>query len=206
MRTALLGLAAAILMSFSPSGLAADPTHPVLRTELLQMKERDQAVRKASTQEEFRKWGEIDAANRKRLKEIVDQHGWPSFAMVGEDGGRAAWLLAQHADQEPDFQRKVLGLMAGLVKQGQASAKDYAYLYDRTHYPQRFGTQGRCVSAEEWQPFEIEDIDNVDARRREAGMPSLSDYAAMFKNVCAQAHIAKQRQDEARRTVPVPQR
>ena len=56
----------------------------------------------------------IDSKNRTRLKEIVDQHGWPGKSMVGKDGAHAAWLLAQHADADLEFQKKCLALMQAL--------------------------------------------------------------------------------------------
>ncbi|GJI93235.1 hypothetical protein RugamoR1_63980 [Rugamonas sp. R1(2021)] len=168
------------------------------------MKELDQDVRARAEKGDFEKWAETDARNLRRLKEIVEQYGWPTYEMVGEDGGRAAWLLAQHADRDADFQRKVLKLMMPLVDSGQASLKDYAYLYDRTHYPQRFGTQGECISREEWQPFEIDDLAGLAERRRKAGMPALAEYAALFKPICASSYNPSAIVPESRKTIPVP--
>lgn len=197
-------LATGFFFAYSLAAFAAAPTHPALRDELLQMHARDQEVREASTKGDFSKWAETDASNQKRLKEIVHQYGWPSNAMVGADGSKAAWLIAQHSDNDKDFQRTVLRLMEPLIKQDVESAKSYAYLYDRTHYPQRFGTQGSCVSREEWQPFDIEDIANVDQRRRELKMPSLADYAKLFTELCADPNVALHGASDPQRTVPVP--
>jgi hypothetical protein len=197
-------LATVLLFVISSAAYAIDPTHAPLREELLKMAARDQEVRHAAENGDFSKWSEVDAANQARLKQIVEQHGWPTFAMVGRDGASAAWLLAQHADTDKAFQLKVLALMEPLVQEQQASGKDYAYLYDRTHYPQRFGTQGNCVSREEWQPFEIEDIANVDGRRRELQLPPLAEYAKRFEQLCANAWTALHSASDSRRTVPVP--
>ena len=49
--------------------------------------------------------GEVDADNTAWLCGVVDHHGWPGASLVGEDGAQAAWLLVQHADQDPGFQR-----------------------------------------------------------------------------------------------------
>jgi len=162
----------------------------------------DQDARNAAQKGEVSNWREIDAANEARLKHIVDQYGWPTFAMIGEDGAHAAWLLAQHVDADTGFQLKVLGLMEGLVRQKQASGKDFAYLYDRTHYPQRFGTQGACASRQAWQPFEIEDIAHVEERRRELKMPPLADYVRMFD--CSNPNFVLHDPSDPKRTVPVP--
>lgn len=178
------------------------PTLPALREELLKMRDEDQQVRQATTQEDFRKWRDTDAANQKRLREIVQQHGWPTVGMVGNDGASAAWLLVQHADSDPDFQQQVLRLMEPLTKQGEASATDYAYLYDRTHYPQRFGTQGSCINAREWQPFAIEDIEHVNQRRHELGLMPMAEYAKHFQ--CDAPFIAFHDPDDPHKTVPVP--
>jgi len=193
---------ATLLACSAASALGAPPTQPALRDELLAMKQRDQEVRTQALLGDFSRWREVDAQNQARLKEIVAQHGWPTYAMVGEDGARAGWLLAQHSDRDRAFQLQVLSLMEPLVDSGQASATDYAYLYDRTHYPQRYGTQGVCISAEEWQPFEIEDMDGLAERRKQAGMPPIADYAALFKSDCGNKFIARPAAD-TRRTVPI---
>lgn len=195
-------LAAGVLFTLALAAHAAAPTHPALRDELLKMGEHDQEVRHATDQEGMRKWMEVDAANQVRLKQIVDQYGWPTYAMVGEEAATDAWLLAQHADSDKAFQLKVLALMEPLVQQQQASAKEYAYLYDRTHYPQRYGTQGTCVSRTEWQPFEIEDIAHVDERRRALKMPPLASYAKLFD--CSPPYIGLHDPADPHRTVPVP--
>lgn len=186
---------------------AAAPTHAALREELLQMAARDQEVQQATTKvfkskEEFEAWSRIDTDNQKRLKEIVARSGWPTVSMVGKDGADAAWLIAQHSDDGKDFQLQVLRLMEPLATSGEADPKSFAYLYDRTHYPQRFGTQGDCVSREEWQALEIEDIANVDARRRRLGLPPLAEYAKRFD--CSGPHVMLHSPSDPRRTVPVP--
>ncbi|TFW20720.1 DUF6624 domain-containing protein [Duganella callida] len=164
----------------------AAPTQPALRAELLAMRDADQAVRQHFDPQKG--YAEADLPNLKRLKEIVGQYGWPTVAMVDQDGADAAWLLAQHADRDIKFQRQVLELMQPLIAQGQASLKNYAYLYDRTHDPQRYGTQGQCVSREEWQPFEVEDPAGLAKRRTQAGLIPMEQYLAGFKPICADSY------------------
>jgi len=191
-----------ILLLINVSSNAAEPKNAKLRAELLEMKEQDQQVRKASSQEDFRRWLETDARNLIRLKEIIAEYGWPTNSLVGKDGAQAAWILAQHADGDREFQINVVRMMEPLIEKGEASKVDYAYLYDRTHYPQRFGTQGDCVNPQEWQPFAIEDIDRVDERRRELNLPSMADYAKRFD--CAGPYTAYHSPSDSRKTVPVP--
>jgi hypothetical protein len=81
-----------------------------------------------------------------RLKEIVAKHGWPGRSLVGEDGAHAAWLIAQHADFDPSFQRDCLERMRAAFEQGEATAMELAFLTDRVYEkegkPQMYGTQG----------------------------------------------------------------
>lgn len=184
---------------------AADVTHAALRDELLKMAASDQEVRHLANNGDFSRWSAVDTANQARLKQIVAQFGWPTFAMVGEDGARAAWLLAQHADTDKSFQLEVLALMEPLVQRDQAAGKYFAYLYDRTHYPQRFGTQGDCVSRTEWQPFQIEDIAHVDERRRALNLPPLSEYAKLFREACGNPYTALHSASDPKQTVAIPE-
>ncbi|UXB25617.1 hypothetical protein K7567_07625 [Stenotrophomonas maltophilia] len=124
------------------------------------MKDADQAVRDLplTTEGEERVLSAVDAVHTARLKAIVAAHGWPTVAQVGQDGADAAWLLAQHADKDPAFQRSVAEAMETLVATGQVKASNYAYLWDRTHDPQRYGTQGRCVDKGRWEPRAVEAV------------------------------------------------
>jgi|HubBroStandDraft_3_1064219.scaffolds.fasta_scaffold71532_2 hypothetical protein len=45
--------------------------------------------------------------------------GWPGRTLVGEDGAQAAWLLAQHADHNPDLQRAFLDALRDAVARGE---------------------------------------------------------------------------------------
>lgn len=162
------------------SSSEAPARNPQLRDELLGMLQADQAARQP---------GHIDAKamlaadtkNLARLKQIIQEHGFPTISLVGTDGALATWLLAQHADSDPEFQKSVLAMMEPLVKAGEASATHFAYLYDRTHTPQRYGTQGRCVAKSVWAPRDIEDPEHVDQRRATVGLPPLSEYIASIE-------------------------
>ena len=73
----------------------------------------------------------IDAQNTDRLRQILAEHGWPGQSLVGEQGAHDAWLIAQHADDDPAFQRQALELLAEAVAHGEAKPRDLAYLTDR---------------------------------------------------------------------------
>ncbi len=116
-----------------------------------------------------------DAANRQRLKEIIQEHGWPGKSLVGADGANAAWLVVQHSDADVAFQRECLALMEA-APEGEVSPQDVAYLTDRVLVnegkKQRYGTQ----MGMNFKPRPIEDPDNVDKRRAEIGLPPLAEY------------------------------
>src|SRR5690606_17036250 len=42
-----------------------------------------------------------DKANTEWLKAVVAERGWPTISEVGEEASYKAWLLVQHADQDP---------------------------------------------------------------------------------------------------------
>lgn len=43
-----------------------------------------------------------------RLKEIFDQYGFAGFDLVGKEGSSNFWLMVQHSDHNPDFQKEKL--------------------------------------------------------------------------------------------------
>lgn len=150
------------------------------------MRDADQRVRGAALQAtNFHGILAVDSRRLARLKEIVDQHGWPGKSLVGEDGAKAAWLLVQHATQDPDFMKRCRGLMERAVRRGEASSVDYAWLVDRVRLQQGkgqlYGTQfiqdskGRLVL----QP--LKDPEEVDKRRLEMGLGPLAEYEAQLR-------------------------
>ena len=154
---------------------------PSLRKELLAHTEEDQEVRTRWLQNQSdtilaQEVVAVDARNLSWFKQIVTTRGWPGKSLVGNDGANAAWLLAQHADQDLEFQKLCLSLLEPLVAIGEVEAQEVAYLYDRiavaSNRPQRYGTQFKNST----EPFPIEDPVNVDARRATVGLDSLADY------------------------------
>jgi hypothetical protein len=156
-----------------------------LHDELIAMLERDQAGRTGGTDTEG------DGARTERLKEILAENCWPSFDLVGEDGEDAAWAIAQHSDQDPEFQAQALVLLADAVAAGQGSPGNLAYLSDRiaagSDQPQQYGTQMGCDESGTPQLAEPHaSIDEIEANRAAIGMPPLTDYIAEMTAVCAE--------------------
>jgi hypothetical protein len=73
----------------------------------------------------------MDDDNTAWLRTAIDEYGWPGRTLVGAEGAHAAWLIAQHADRSPAFQRRCLKLLENAVAAGEAEAADLAYLTDR---------------------------------------------------------------------------
>jgi DNA-directed RNA polymerase subunit RPC12/RpoP len=151
-----------------------------LRAELLRRVEIDQVARKALDADAMR---EADAENLPWIKAVIAEHGWPGAALVGTDGAHSAWLLAQHADADPAFQRECLDLLTAAVEAGEARMRELAYLTDRVllaeGQPQVYGTQV-TRRGDEWSPRNLGDPDGVDARRAAAGLGPLAEYLARF--------------------------
>ncbi|MGW5689330.1 DUF6624 domain-containing protein [Nonomuraea sp. NPDC003754] len=171
------------------NGTGERETHIVfnagLRNELLRRMRCDQEVRLSLPKDGpvpgdlMEKWRSVDDDNTAYLKQVVDEYGWPGYDLVGEEGAQAAWLLAQHADHDLDFQRRCLALLQVAVDGGQAAPRNLAYLVDRVRVgegrPQVYGTQ-YYASGGIFQPRPIEDPDRLDERRAEAGLGPHVDY------------------------------
>jgi hypothetical protein len=155
---------------------------PELRQELLDMQEADQGDRTGAPVEEW-----DDDARTSRLAEIIDEHGWPTRSLVGDDGATAAWLIAQHSDLDVEFQERALELLRQAVDDGEADPTELAYLEDRVALnrgrPQTYGTQIACVDGRA-EPAELADPDRVEELREEVGLQPLEDYLAELEPAC----------------------
>jgi hypothetical protein len=118
------------------------------------------------------------------LERIIRQVGYPGFRQVGEKSANNFWLLVQHADAAPAFQRQILKLMLAEVKRKNASPINYAYLTDRVAInagqPEEYGTQvtydGVGTPAVKAVPKSLRDPENVNKRRAAIGMEPLEAY------------------------------
>lgn len=116
-----------------------------------------------------------DVASRAWLRQTVSRRGWFVIEKFGSQADSGAWLIVQHADADRDFQKEMIDLLKPLVATGQSSKNRFAFLYDRwaagVGQPQLYGLQGDCHGAGVWRPIPILDPQNVDERRRDAGLP-----------------------------------
>jgi hypothetical protein len=156
----------------------------MLRGELIAMRAEDFGVRaELSAADELGgpyvpRMEAIHLKNAARLRKLIDRHGWPDEDIAGKDGAEAAWLIAQHAIGEPEFQRRALRWMRENAAQARIPAWQPAYLEDPIAMcegrPQRFGTQwlddprdGRI------RPWKLADIERVNELRAGVGLPDL---------------------------------
>jgi len=151
-----------------------------LRAELLRRVEKDQAARGSLDSDAM---VEVDGENLPWLKELIAAGGWPGASRTGADGAHAAWLLVQHMDADPAFQRQCLDLLAAAVADGEATPADLAYLTDRVllaeGQQQVYGTQVTRRGGA-WVPRHLGDPAGVDERRMAAGLGPLAQYLQGF--------------------------
>jgi hypothetical protein len=201
-------LAAAGQESSKKSAPASGAPNDALRQELLAMMKEDQEARNAAikggfdNQEIFKKVEAVDRKNTARLKEVVVKYGWPGRTLVGEEAAHAAWLLVQHADRDRAFQKDCLVLMRAVVKRGEVSAKDIAYLTDRVlvgeNKKQTYGTQFKVVDGK-MVPSPIDDPANVDKRRKEVGLGPLGEYKKQLEQLYQPKESEKKKSDKPAR-------
>ncbi|WP_254574419.1 DUF6624 domain-containing protein [Stenotrophomonas acidaminiphila] len=168
-------------------------TRPDIRKLLGELIDPDQSLRHALSKaraegdsarvEELQaKIAEADRENTRKIKQVFDEVGFPTREMVGIDGVSTALLLVQHADEDPEFQKRALTLAEPLMKTRGMSRRQYAMLTDRvalaSGHPQIFGTQMMLENGTYvLQP--TLDLENLDRRRREM---ALGPYRKMLES------------------------
>ncbi len=124
-----------------------------------------------------------------RLKEIMDDRGWPDRAMVGIDGAEAAWLILQHAIARPDVLRQGCGLLRVAAAEGRVAGPHLAMLEDRIRVfegrLQVYGTQHDWDEDGELSPHPIEEPEGVDARRKTVGLSTIAEATQRLRERAA---------------------
>lgn len=121
----------------------------------------------------------VYTTHQKRISAIFDVYGFVGFDLAGKEGSENFWLMVQHSDHNPKFQKKVLQKMKLEVEKGNASPKNYAYLVDRvklnTGQQQIYGTQFSYNELGQAYPKNLFDSLNIDKRRKSVGLNSMLD-------------------------------
>ena len=184
-----------VMVYFSGCALIRHSTIDVeLRKELVAMSKADQDVRNkliAAGMDRpdkalVARMAEIDSVNTVQIKRIIQEYGWPGKSLVGKEGASAVFLLVQHADRDPIFQKQALPLLRAAYEAGEASGQNLALLTDRVLVSegkkQLYGTQvGVRNGILTVQP--VEDEPNFDKRRKKMGLPSMDKYIKLLKKV-----------------------
>lgn len=113
------------------------------------------------------------------LKEVISEHGWPGISLVGPEGARSAWLIAQHSVSDLVFMAECIELLKQAVFKEDAEGWQLAFLQDcvltMPGKKQLYGTQFD-VDEDGWQvPFPISGPDTVNKRRESLGLNSLEE-------------------------------
>lgn len=167
--------------------MTKDSGTAALAAELIRMAQADQQTSPGANSEnpaEQLAWRRLTAQHGDRLHQIMDEYGWPTAELVGEDAARGAWLIAQHADRQLDVQRRALHLMEQAVAAGSAAPRELAFLRDRTLVNegrnQLYGTQIAGIKDGSPVPWPCEDPARMDDMRVEAGIEPFDEYVAKF--------------------------
>jgi hypothetical protein len=149
----------------------------------------------------------VFTAHKEIAEQLFNKYGFLGFDKAGKEGSYNFWLLVQHCDKYPEFQKRVLKAMNKEVKKKNANSNNYAFLYDRVKVnageKQLFGTQvtyevkttGRAVPK-----IGLADSINVDKFRKEYGLEPLKDYL----NERTLSHFMMNKEDYEKRGITKP--
>lgn len=141
-----------------------------------------QGIYKGMTSDQWNSFKDsVFTTHQKRLKEIFDKYGFVGFDLAGEEGSQNFWLMVQHSDHNPDFQKEVLANMKIQVEKENAKPSNYGLLVDRvnlnTGKPQIYGTQvDYNFDIAQAFPKNLADSGNVNERRKSIGLEPIEDY------------------------------
>lgn len=128
-------------------------TDAPLREQLMTMRATDQAARgfassSSSKQQLIQNLPTTDAELTAELKQIVQQKGWPTIAMVGIDASNAAMLILTHTADHA-WQRQLLPQLEQLADTYKIDPSSLAFVVDKELVAegklQRYGTQFKYI-------------------------------------------------------------
>lgn len=121
------------------------------------------------------------------LEQVFATYGWPRRSVFDGGTSDAFWLLVQHQDLA--VQSQMLPAMKAAVDIGEASRKNYAYLFDRVEVgqgrPQHWGTQVHCAAGNQAILYPTDDPANLDGRRAALGLERIQQYLDSMRATCA---------------------
>ncbi|GGA13580.1 DUF6624 domain-containing protein [Dyella caseinilytica] len=151
-----------------------------LKQELLQRATTDQQVRNAlqaspTSKDALDATLKTDADNTAYMRRVLARCGWPKKSVVGPEAAKAAWLLTQHADMDPQYQVLAAQQMKYAVLAKEAEPWDLAVLVDRNRrlndQPQVYGMQFFSNADGVIEFYDIVTPSQLDHRRKVIGLP-----------------------------------
>lgn len=178
---------------------AAEPLRPDLARELI-----DRAT-KAAMRRAGRVRNHLDAvrlgqgrhsdhADTNWLRRTLAEYGWLGHRLVGPDAARAAWSIALHSDEAPDFQRSATLLLERAAQAGDARIDHWAHLHDRALITsgrvQEYGTQ-LLLNPEGVTLCPLRAPESLNERRATVGLPPITVALEAVLRRYAPDHLAE---------------
>ena len=119
------------------------------------------------------------AVNERKVRELLEEHGWPDIDVMGEQGSRTLFLVIQHS--APEVRVKYLPMMKEAVKKGDLLPRYLANVEDRVATDmgqlQVYGNQIKYYpETKTFDVWPIKDPANVDKRRATIGLGPLAEH------------------------------
>lgn len=120
-----------------------------------------------------------DSINLVRVCDILD-----NYPLIFGEENEVLWVVIQHSSLE--LQKHYLPKFIAAARKGLLRGELVAVMQDRiacwSGKAQVYGSQGTINDNGIFVPSEIEDIENVNARRSSMGMVSLEEYIKQMSN------------------------
>lgn len=168
-------------------------TDAPLRDQLMKMRATDQAARgfastpapTSSKQELVQKLPITDAQLTAELKQVVNEKGWPTIAMVGIDASNAAMLILTHTPDHA-WQQQMLPQLTQLSDADKIDPSSLALVVDKSLISagklQRYGSQFKYVNGA-MAMYGVEDPGGLDRKRARALLPPIDVYKEQLTQI-----------------------
>jgi hypothetical protein len=176
------------------------------KDKLAPLVERDMFIRDALLQRGVlsdayhKEMEKVHIENARKLKAFIDTHGFPVLSSAGEASVKLAWLIIHHAISLPDFMQDCVIEMRLAGAQKDFPLDLLAYTEDRIRFfegrPQLYGTNSDWQNGE-LKPTPIEDIAQVNLRRKSMGLGPLETFTTSSMERPPKDPTAKQQEFEA---------
>jgi hypothetical protein len=162
-------------------------TDAPLREQLSKMYSADQNARglSGSPSLSMKELSATDAQLTLELKQIVDQKGWPTIALVGIQASNAAMTVLTHTADHA-WQLQLLPTLEQLADASKIDPSSLALVVDKELVSegklQRYGSQFKAVNGG-MAMYGVEDPDHLDERRAKALLPPIKVYKEILERM-----------------------